>query len=112
LTRVGKNGANGVRHREGVLDLQAGLPTGGLCRIIPDTNLDQRPIPQPSGPRGSFGIRHSPACGIAAEVMGRNAGDARSLRVWLEQLPDHFFRHPIAQHPVPAADRAQDVALD
>ena len=59
MTRVGKNGANGVRHREGVLDLQAGLPTGGLCRIIPDTNLDQRPIPQPSGPRGSFGMRHS-----------------------------------------------------
>ena len=64
LTRVGKNGANGVRHREEVcLSFMQVWPTGGLRRIIRNTNLDQRPTPQPSGPQWlslGFGIvRHS-----------------------------------------------------
>ena len=43
--------------------------------------------------------------------MGRDSRHARGPRVRLEKLPDDLFRHPLAQDPVPPANRSEHVAL-
>jgi hypothetical protein len=49
----GQNGASVSEPGEGVLfSFREDPPNGGLCRIILDLNVDQRPIPRDSGPNG------------------------------------------------------------
>ena len=70
-------------------------PTGGLYGIILETNLDQRPISQPSGPRSHIRIRHNPAFGIAPKVVRREPLNTRFASVLAHHVPDRLLRQTV-----------------
>jgi len=79
-----------------VEDLLFGDESADYAASFPGANLDQRPIPQSSGPRGRIRIRHNPGFGIAPAFAGMSEGTwTRSSFCW-DTSPSKRLRSTLA----------------